>query len=513
MKQTIQLRLGQNLTMTPQLQQAIRLLQLSTVDLQTEIQQALDTNPMLEQAEEDNSDGLAAEGEWEGDAEHAVNGAHDTQKETDTTFNNDLNHVDLGQLSQDENLSPDTVLQANIPDELPVDSVWEDTYDIPIISGASSHSEIRGNEGHDSSSETLREHLLWQMRLSKFSDKDMEIATTIIDAINEHGYLISTFEEIMESIGEEYEADIEEIEAVLHRVQNFDPVGVGARDLRECLLIQLQQLEIEPPWLEGAKKLVAEHLQLLANRDYTQLMRRMKYTQDELRQVINLVQSLNPRPGSLIASKQAEYIVPDVFVKKEKDAWKVELNSEAIPRIRINTDYARLVKRADNSTDNTYLRNHLQEARWFIKSLKSRNETLLKVASCIVERQRDFLEYGEEAMKALVLHDVAETVSMHESTISRVTTQKYMHTPRGIFELKYFFSSHVGTEDGGECSATAIRALLKKLVAAEDPSKPLSDSKLAQILAGQGIKVARRTIAKYRESITIPSSNERKRLA
>ena len=511
MKQTIQLRLGQNLTMTPQLQQAIRLLQLSTLDLQAEIQQALESNPMLEQSEDENSDSMSAESDWEGEEGNSQRDTHNNDSEV--SLSNDLNQAESQQITYDEPRSPDAELQANIPEELPVDSVWEDTYDIPVTMAASSHSEIRGNESQDSSSETLREHLLWQMRLSKFSDKDMEIATAIIDSINEHGYLASTFEEIMESISGDYEVEFDEIEAVLHRVQNFDPVGIGARDLRECLLIQLQQLEVEPPWLEGAKKLVADHLQLLASRDYTQIMRRMKYTQDELCQVINLVQSLNPRPGSLITSKQAEYIVPDVFVKKEKAAWKVELNSEAIPRIRINPEYARLVRRADNSNDNTYLRNHLQEARWFIKSLKSRNETLLKVASCIVERQRDFLEYGEEAMKALVLHDVAEAVDMHESTISRVTTQKYMHTPRGIFELKYFFSSHVGTEDGGECSATAIRALLKKLIAAEDPRKPLSDSKLAQMLADQGIKVARRTIAKYRESITIPSSNERKRLA
>ena len=225
-----------------------------------------------------------------------------------------------------------------------------------------------------------------------------------------------------------------------------------------------------------------------------------------------LVQTLNPRPGSLISPKHAEYVVPDVIVRKDNGAWRVELNGEALPKVRVNNGYAGLVKRADNSADNTYLKNHLQEAKWFIKSLQSRNETLLKVATCIVERQRGFLEHGEEAMKALVLHDVAEVVEMHESTVSRVTTQKYMHTPRGIFELKYFFSSHVGTASGGECSATAIRALIKKLVAAENPAKPLSDSKISQILEEQGINVARRTIAKYRESISILSSSERKRL-
>jgi RNA polymerase sigma-54 factor len=277
-------------------------------------------------------------------------------------------------------------------------------------------------------------------------------------------------------------------------------------------LIQLHHLDRDTPWLEEAQTLISEHIDVLGGRDFTQLMRRMRLSEQQLRDVVMLVQSLNPRPGSLVASRAAEYIVPDVFVRKVNGAWRVELNTESMPRLRINAGYAGLVKRADNSTDNTYMRNQLQEARWFIKSLQSRNETLLKVASCIVEHQRDFLEYGDEAMKALVLHDVAEAVEMHESTISRVTTQKYMHTPRGIFELKYFFSSHVGTSGGGECSATAIRALIKKLVAEENPRKPLSDSKLAQILEAQGINVARRTIAKYRESIAIPSSSERKRL-
>lgn len=516
MKQSLQLRLGQSLTMTPQLQQAIRLLQLSTLDLQTEIQQALDSNPMLEQSENDSGDSQSGEGDWEGEGGLAENEAHndDIRKDSDAALSADLNQAEIHKANQEEIRSSDTESQmTNIPDELPVDSAWEDTYDIPVPAAASASTDMRGNESQDRSTETLHEHLLWQMRLSKFSDKDMTIAAAIIDAINEQGYLASTLDEILESVAGGHQVEPDEVEAVLHRIHNFDPVGVGARDLRECLLIQLQQLELETPWREGARKLVAEYLPLLASRDYTQLMRRLKFTQDELREVINLVQSLNPRPGSLITSKPSEYIIPDVLVRKEKDTWRVELNTDAIPRIRINRDYARLVKRADNSADNTYLRNHLQEARWFIKSLKSRNETLLKVATSIVERQRNFLEYGEEAMKALVLHDVATAVGMHESTISRVTTQKYMHTPRGIFELKYFFSSHVSTEDGGECSATAIRALLKKLIAVENPAKPLSDSKLAQMLAEQGIKVARRTIAKYRESITIPSSSERKRLA
>jgi RNA polymerase sigma-54 factor len=274
----------------------------------------------------------------------------------------------------------------------------------------------------------------------------------------------------------------------------------------------LQQLETETPVRQVAIQIVSEHLDLLGSHDYVQLMRRMKISEDDLQQAILLIRSLNPRPGSQMTSSKAEYIVPDVYVKKVKGVWKIELNAQSAPKIRINETYANLIKRADNSDDNNYLKNHLQEARWFIKSLMSRNETLLKVATCIVERQRGFLEHGEEAMKALVLHDVAEAVGMHESTISRVTTRKYMHTPRGIYELKYFFSSHVNTSSGGECSSTAIRAMIKKLISSEEPRKPLSDSKIAKSLEEQGINVARRTVAKYREAMAIPPSNERKRL-
>ncbi|MNK74950.1 RNA polymerase sigma-54 factor [compost metagenome] len=274
----------------------------------------------------------------------------------------------------------------------------------------------------------------------------------------------------------------------------------------------MRQLPAKTPWLAEAKRLVTDYIDLLGSRDYSQLMRRMKLKEDELRQVIELVQSLNPRPGSQIESTEAEYVVPDVIVRKDNERWLVELNQESVPRLRVNAQYAGFVRRADTSADNTFMRNQLQEARWFIKSLQSRNETLMKVATQIVEHQRGFLEYGDEAMKPLVLHDIAEAVGMHESTISRVTTQKFMHTPRGIYELKYFFSSHVSTSEGGECSSTAIRAIIKKLVAAENQKKPLSDSKIAGLLEAQGIQVARRTVAKYRESLGIAPSSERKRL-
>jgi RNA polymerase sigma-54 factor len=287
---------------------------------------------------------------------------------------------------------------------------------------------------------------------------------------------------------------------------------VCTRDLQECLLVQLRQLPADTPWLEQARLILTRHLNQLGNGDYQQILRRTRLKEEDLRAVLTLIQSLDPNPGQSAVQPSVEYVVPDVFVSKRNGRWVVELNPDIAPRLRINSDYASLIKRADSSADNTFLRDNLQEARWFLKSLHSRNETLMKVATKIVEHQRNFLEYGEEAMKPLVLHDIAEAVEMHESTISRVTTQKYMHTPRGIFELKYFFSSHVATTSGGECSSTAIRALIKKLVAAENPRKPLSDNKIAQLLEEQGIKVARRTIAKYRDTLLIPPSNERKRL-
>ena len=471
--------------MTPQLQQAIRLLQLSSLELRVEVQEALDSNLMLEMADESEDEAGA-----NAEAEPASTSAQ--------TGDSDLD------------LRPSDIL----PTDLPVDTAWEDIYDniAPPSSGSgeqgSGDFEVQGN-----TSESLQDHLRWQMHLAHFSDTDALIADAIIDSISEDGYLTTSVEDLHRGFPETLDIDLDEVEAVLHRIQNFDPPGVAARDLKESLTLQLKQHVDNSPLVEAALTLVEQHFELLANRDYTLLMRRMKLSDSELKDIIGLIQSLNPRPGGQIADSTAEYVVPDVVVRKIKGTWKVELNPDAAPRLRINPHYASLIKQVNSNADTTYLKNHLQEARWFIKSLQSRNETLLKVATSIVRHQRDFLEYGDEAMKALVLHDIAEEVGMHESTISRVTTNKFMHTPRGIFELKYFFSSHVSTASGGECSATAIRALIKKLVAAEHPAHPLSDSKIASILSEQGINVARRTVAKYREGLAIPPSNERKRLA
>ena len=469
MKQSLQLRLSQHLAMTPRLQQAIRLLQLSTMELHTEVQEALDSNLMLE-PDEDDASGAGPETE---------------------------------------------VTPTDIPRELPVDSVWEDIYEPAPVGGAASNREFNGADflAHRAQTESLKDRLHWQTSLLRLGDTDRVIAAAVIDAVDDDGYLRLTLEDIRESLDPRREAvTLDRVEAVLREVQSLDPPGVAARSLQECLALQLRQLPPDTEWRDAALMVVTEHLQLLASKNVGQLVTELGLGKHEIQCVIELIRSLSPRPGAAVDSSAAEYVIPDVFVRKENGAWKVELNPDAFPKLRINSRYANLIRRADDSPDNHTLKHHLQEARWFIKSLQNRGETLLKTATCIVERQRAFLEHGEEAMKPMVLADVAHTIGMHESTISRVTTRKYMHTPRGLFELKYFFSSHVRTVSGAEASSTAIRAVLRKLIASEDPARPLSDQKLKEVLSGQGIRIARRTVAKYREAMAIPSSTERKAL-
>ena len=476
MKQGLQLRLSQQLAMTPQLQQAIRLLQLSTLELQQELQQALESNPLLEQI--------------------------DTHEEIDTRETQDSETLDTA----------DALEQKEMPEELPLDASWDTIYTAGTPSGTSGDyidDELPVYQGE--TTQTLQDYLMWQVELTPFSDTDRAIATSIVDAVDETGYLTVPLEDILESIGDE-EIDIDEVEAVLKRIQRFDPVGVAAKDLRDCLLIQLSQFDKTTPWLEEARLIISDHLDLLANHDFRTLMRVTRLKEDVLKEAVNLIQSLDPRPGQSIQTGEPEYVIPDVLVRKHNGHWTVELNSDSIPRLQINQHYASMCNNARNDGDSQFIRSNLQDAKWLIKSLESRNDTLPRVSRCIVEQQQAFFEQGEEYMKPMVLADIAQAVEMHESTISRVTTQKYLHSPRGIFELKYFFSSHVNTEGGGEASSTAIRALVKKLIAAENPAKPLSDSKLTSLLSEQGIMVARRTVAKYRESLSIPPSNQRKQL-
>ena len=498
MRQSLQLRMGQQLTMTPQLQQAIRLLQLSTLDLQQEIQEALDSNPLLEVEEQDYAEESAGKNEQKTDTD-------------DVTVSASADEA-VSEYEQDsgEALNKDTV-----SDDMAMDVTWDE-----YMSAApqSSSGPMPEDESiyQGSSTETLHEYLMWQLQLTPFSPTDEAIAIAIVEAVNDAGILTLSCEELLESFHQNNDDDndieLDEIEAVLKRIQLFDPVGIAARSLQECLCIQLNQFDKNTPFINETKMILTEHIDLLAARDYRTLMKKTKIKEDDLKEVMTLIHSLNPKPADTIVTEESEYVIPDVSIKKIKGRWVVELNPDSMPKIRVNSQYAAMSRTVKSTGDSQFIRSHLQEAKWFIKSLESRNETLLKVTNCIVKQQQAFFEHGPEAMKPMVLNDVAEMVEMHESTISRVTTQKYMHTPRGIFELKYFFSSHVSTENGGECSSTAIRALIKKLVAAEKSVKPLSDSKIADILAEQGIKVARRTIAKYRESLAIPPSNQRKSL-
>jgi RNA polymerase sigma-54 factor len=497
MKQSLQLKIGQSLTMTPQLQQAIKLLQLSNLDLQSEIQETLDSNPLLE--------------------------AEALEEQSTNSEQNTVNEKPSTESSVDRDTS-EQLADDKIASELQTDTQWEDW-------GYTSQGPNSNYNGSDSgqfdyqgeTSESLRDQLQFQIDMTNLSEIDYAIATILIDSIDDRGYLQTTLEDVVAMFAEEYDelveqeaieaVEVDEVEAVLHLLQSFEPAGIAARNLQECLIIQLRKLKSGVTGADLAEKVIQQQFEHLSSRNYRQIMRAMNISESQLKSAIDLIQTLDPRPGNQLTANTAQYIIPDVFVSKDSDGiWGVELNGGSTPKLKINDEYAALIKRADNSPDNTYLKNNLQEAKWFIKSLQSRNETLLKVASCIVSKQIGFLEYGEEAMKPLVLNDIAEEVDMHESTISRVTTQKFMHTPRGIFELKYFFSSHVWTTAGGECSSTAIRAVIKKLISAENQAKPLSDSKLANLLKDQGIKVARRTVAKYREAMSIPPSNERKRL-
>ncbi|WP_440876217.1 RNA polymerase factor sigma-54 [Thalassotalea sp. PLHSN55] len=501
MRPTLQLKIGQQLTMTPQLQQAIKLLQLSTLDLQQEIQEALESNPLLEVDES----APTTKDESSNDLEEAFS-ANATEAAPAATDGSEDSAPTIDEISTTEAMD-----KSDIPEELNIDTTWDESYSAGTSNTGVSSAPSEDYTYQGETTDSIQDHLRWQMELTPFSDTDLTIATAIIDAIDDAGYLTVTSEDILESVGIE-DVELDEVEAVIKRINMFDPIGVGARSIAECLLIQLNQFDDDTPWLKESKIVVSEHIELLGSRDYRQLMRKTRLKEDQLREVIRLIQTLDPRPGDSVIKEDDQYVIPDVSVEKKNGRWVVELNPDTAPKLSINQQYAAMTRTMKSSNDSQFIRSNLQEAKWFIKSLESRNDTLLKVSNCIVQRQQGFFEHGPEAMRPMVLNDIAEAVDMHESTISRVTTQKYMHTPRGIFELKFFFSSHVSTENGGECSSTAIRALIKKLISAEIPSKPLSDSKMAEILAEQGINVARRTIAKYRESLSIPPSNQRKSL-
>jgi len=479
MKLSVGLKVANSLSLTPQLQQAIRLLQLSSLELEQEIQIQLDSNPLLEKIEEESL----------------------------TESLSTLESKDSDDLT--------TELNANhLPDDLPVDTEWDDIY--THQSTALATPEFEEREDNRQVQLSLKEHILEQVNLLHFSKIDQLIAYCIVDALDDKGFLDAEIEEIilasqqlLNEMDIEEEIEEDEVLVVLKHIQRLDPLGIGSRNLAECLKIQLEFLPKDVEYLNEAKSLLQYYELLIAN-DLNKLLKQTGLTKDQLKFAINLLKTLKPYPGMDFDKQESDYQIPDVVVSKKDLHWQVQLNPDVLPKLRINSFYSSMIRRADQSEDNLYLRNQMLEAKNFIKSIDERHKTLLKVASCIVEHQKAFLEIGAEAMKPLVLRDVAEEVELHESTVSRVTTNKYMLTPRGLFELKYFFSSHVGTTAGGEASSTAIRAMIKKLVASENPRKPLSDNVIATLLKDEGIEVARRTVAKYRESLHIPSSSERK---
>ncbi|WP_108472797.1 RNA polymerase factor sigma-54 [Rhodanobacter thiooxydans] len=483
MKPALQFRLHQQLTLTPQLQQAIRLLQLSQLELEAELRQIAESNPLLEFAEEIEDDeateGVEAEGEYPS-AEAVAGSSNDDGEAADWS--------DGGGAA-----------------ETPID--------FSSSSVGNSGSGSRGDEDFEpqnAAPETLQQHLLWQLNLASFNPRQHLIATVLIDALNPAGYLAEGLEAILAALPANFDASIAEIEEVRRRLQGFDPAGVGSLDLRDCLRVQLEQFPTDTPQRELALRIVDDELDLLARNDIVRLARRLRADADDVSAAAVLIRSLDPRPGAALDATPVEYVAPDVYALRDGSRWRVSLNPDAQPRLGLNQHYCGLIAQA-RGEDASWMRGQLQEARWLIKSLESRAETLLKVAEAIVRRQSAFLDYGPEAMHPLVLREVAEEVGMHESTISRVTTRKYLHTPRGTFELKYFFSSGVSTEDGGSASATAIQAMLRKLIEAEDVRKPLSDLAIAEELQRKGIQVARRTVAKYREGLRIPTSSERQR--
>ena len=495
MKQGLQLKFSQQLTMTPQLQQAIKLLQLSTLELSQEITEQLYSNPLLEEITEDQ------------DAENQLK---KTNSEKTLTETSNLTAEELEEpLKNTEPLSQET-------DQNDWDSDFDNysvqTQDIARINNNDGN--IRGEinlEQVHQVTQSLKDHLLWQLNLTNLNAKDLIIAEMLTYSLDDNGLLTQNLSEIFEELDEnnnEYES---EILTVLTRLQQFDPPGVYARDLKECLLIQLNQLSQDTPFLKQAKILVLQFLEDIGKLNTDKLLKKTQLSLDELRGAISLVRSMNPYPGEFLQENDTEYITPDAYVIKTSDKWRAIINDDHNPRLRINETYKNLIRQSDNSKENQYLKDSLTEAKWFIKSLESRNETLLKVVNCIIELQEDFFEHGPVSMKPMILSDISEKLDLHESTISRVTTSKYLATPRGIYELKYFFSSHVATATGGECSSTAVSAILKELINAEVPHKPLSDNKLTELLKEQGINIARRTVAKYREGLGIPSSSDRKR--
>ncbi|SDC42437.1 RNA polymerase, sigma 54 subunit, RpoN/SigL [Cupriavidus sp. YR651] len=494
MKPSLQLRLSQHLALTPQLQQSIRLLQLSTLELQQEVEQALTENPLLER-ENDwiesplrvGADGSVNLQSAPAPAPAEQQGGNGEDRAEGASGGDEDNYSDSGGEDYGNDWSLDDFARRPQGDE-----------------DEKTPMQLRDAEP------TLREYLMEQLAPLKISTRDKGLAIFLIESLDDDGYLSASLEEICTELPEELEFEIDEVHAILTLLQSFDPPGVGARNAAECLALQLRRLQ--HPQRELALSIVNHHLELLAVRDYTRLKKALQVDEIALKAAHDLIRSLAPYPGHAYSRPEADFVVPDVFVRKTGGGWIAQLNPDVMPRLRINDMYAQILRGAKGESGTAGLQQKLQEARWLIKNIQQRFDTILRVAQAIVERQKNFFTHGEIAMRPLVLREIADTLGLHESTISRVTTNKYMATPMGTFELKYFFGSHVSTETGGAASSTAIRALIKQLIGAEDPRNPLSDSRIAELLGEQGFVVARRTVAKYREALKIPAVNLRKTL-
>ena len=536
----------QSQILTPQMQQAIRLLQLSTIELQQQIRQTVDQNPLLEI---DDSDMSSMEESYEDmvDSENQADSDYDPFSDdssvNNTSIDDELSRLDIlengsidlvkldkkkehdeDEYDSSENHDKDDYSDHNLADEqysdkdpLSQDKSQNDEnqYSAEVKSGkglAIENDDIYEGE----TTETLHDHLMFQLEMSPLDGIDKKIAEAIIDGIDDSGYLKESLEDILECVKtQDPTVTIEDVNAILKLVQHYDPLGVGARSVQECILIQLNALPDDTEYKDLAINLITNYIDLLSNRNYAALCQRLSIKEDVLKKVNDLITSLEPRPGNNIvhSKKQTDFVIPDLIVVKDKQGnYTAELNPASNIKVRINEEYAKLANRAKNEAEKTFFKDHLKDAKWFKQSIDNRNDTLLKVGRCIVSHQKDFMEKGESAMHPMVLNDVAVEISMHESTISRITTEKYIHTPKGTFELKYFFSSSVNTESGGSASSTAIKAVIKEIISKEPPRKPLSDSKISDILNEKGLNVARRTVTKYREALGIPSTSQRKQL-
>ncbi|MET0288017.1 MAG: RNA polymerase factor sigma-54 [Pseudoxanthomonas sp.] len=478
MKPRLQTSLGQQLVMTPQLRQAIRLLQMSTAELEVEVAEAIETNPLLDWAEDgaghESSPDDGADAPPEPREEH-----QDDRRESD-----DWSPEDNGPWSEASG------------------------------GGGSFDDDDQGSAAERvAESESLQDHLLWQLHLSHLSPRDRRIGAALINALEDDGYLRAPLTDIAETLAPEVIAPLEEIATVLHQLQRFDPVGIGARNLGECLKLQLDSYTVETPGREVALMIASGPLlEKLPRSGVAGLASELKRPQAEIEQAIALLRSLDPKPGAQVGDLgQDTYVVPDCVIWRQNGIWRVALSRNHLPRITIHRGYEQMIRQCGES-DAGYLRGHLQEARWLLKSLEARGDTLLKVTRCLIREQAGFLEFGEQALRPLTLREVAGEVGLHESTVSRAIARKYVRTPRGTLPLRAFFASGVSTDTGGEASSTAIQAMIRRLIDAENPRKPLSDAKLADLLKASGVPVARRTVAKYREAMDILSSHERVRM-